>query len=542
MNEAASVAVSPGTVAPAGSLLDQKIKKSPGLIGSLIFGGVLLAGLGYAGAHLANDLAGTHLESAWPYLLLGLALLIALGFEFVNGFHDTANAVATVIYTHSLEPHVAVVWSGMWNLIGVLTSSGGVAFSILSLLPVELILQVGKGAGFAMVFALLISAILWNLATWALGLPASSSHTLIGSIIGVGIANQLMGGRNGTSGVDWTQVSNVFRVLLISPLVGFVCAALLLLLLKYLVKDKALYESPKGAEPPPFWIRGLLILTCTGVSFGHGSNDGQKGMGLIMLILIGTVPTAYALNHAIGFGQVPDFVAVSEQAAHVLSGYVSPNAVMDDARSDLTEYIRTKQFTATTALAARQLAIEIADEVQHYKSLATVPAGQQQNVRNDMYVESEALRLMTKAKNPAFSDSENTVLANYKKHLDNSTKFIPSWVKVAVALALGLGTMVGWKRIVVTVGEKIGKEHLTYAQGASAEIVAACTIIAADQFKMPVSTTHVLSSGIAGTMMANGSGLQLSTIRNIALAWVFTLPAAALLAGCIFWAMRQFIH
>jgi inorganic phosphate transporter, PiT family len=542
MNEVSSVAVSPGTATPAGSILDQKIKKSPGLIGSLIFGAVLLAGLGYAGFHLADDLSGTHLESAWPYILLGVALLIALGFEFVNGFHDTANAVATVIYTHSLEPHVAVVWSGMWNLIGVLTSSGGVAFSILSLLPVELILQVGKGAGFAMVFSLLISAIIWNLSTWALGLPASSSHTLIGSIIGVGIANQLMGGRNGTSGVDWTQVSNVFRVLLISPLVGFVCAALLLLILKFLVKDKALYESPKGAEPPPFWIRGLLVLTCTGVSFGHGSNDGQKGMGLIMLILIGTVPTAYALNHAIGSAQVPDFVAVSEQAAKVLSGYVSSNAVMDDARNDLTEYIRTKQFTPTTALAARQMAIEIGDEVQHYKSLATVPAGQQQNVRNDMYVESEALRLMAKAKQPAFTDSENAVLTNYKKHLDASTKFIPSWVKVAVALALGLGTMVGWKRIVVTVGEKIGKEHLTYAQGASAEIVAAATIIAADQFKMPVSTTHVLSSGIAGTMMANGSGLQISTIRNIALAWVFTLPVAALLAGAIFWCLRQFIH
>ncbi|WP_216841195.1 inorganic phosphate transporter [Acidobacterium sp. S8] len=541
MNDVSSVALPPAS-APGKSILDQKMKKSPGLIGSLVFGAVLLGGVGYAGFHLANDLSGTRLLSVWPYVLLGVALLIALGFEFVNGFHDTANAVATVIYTHSLEPNIAVVWSGMWNLIGVLTSSGGVAFSILSLLPVELILQVGKGAGFAMVFALLISAIIWNLSTWALGLPASSSHTLIGSIIGVGLANQLIGGHNGTSGVDWSQVTNVFRVLLISPVVGFGLAALLLLLLKVLVKNPALYESPKGNEPPPFWIRGLLILTCTGVSFGHGSNDGQKGMGLIMLILIGTVPTAYALNHAIGFAQVPDFAAVSEQAAHVLSGYVSQDAVMDDARSDLTDYIRTKQYTPNTALAARQLAIDISHEVQQYKSLAGVPANQQQNVRNDMYVESETLRLMAKAKTPAYTPAETAVLVNYKKHLDDSTKFIPTWVKVAVALALGMGTMVGWKRIVVTVGEKIGKEHLTYAQGASAEIVAAVTIIAADQFKMPVSTTHVLSSGIAGTMLANGSGLQLATIRNIALAWVFTLPAAALLAGCLFWLLRQFIH
>jgi PiT family inorganic phosphate transporter len=544
MDDASSAVLSPGlsTSAASESLLDKKLKKSPGLIGSLVFGAVLLAGLAYAGFHLVNDISGVHTANAWPYVLLGVALLIALGFEFVNGFHDTANAVATVIYTHSLEPHVAVVWSGTWNLIGVLTSSGGVAFSILSLLPVELILQVGKGAGFAMVFALLIAAILWNLGTWALGLPASSSHTLIGSIIGVGIANQLMNGRNGTSGVDWTQVSNVFRVLLISPLVGFACAALLLLVLKFLIKDKALYESPKGDAPPPFWIRAMLILTCTGVSFGHGSNDGQKGMGLIMLILIGVVPTAYALNHAVGIQQVPDFAAVSEQAAGVLGRYVSPDAVMGDARSDLTEYIRTKEYTPNTPLAARQLAIDISHEVELYKSLAAVPPNQQQNVRNDMYVESEALRLMAKSGQPHFSSAETSVLTNYRKHLDVSTKFIPTWVKVIVAIALGLGTMVGWKRIVVTVGEKIGKEHLTYAQGASAEIVAAATIIAADQFKMPVSTTHVLSSGVAGTMMANGSGLQISTIRNIALAWVFTLPAAALLAGCLFWVLRQFIH
>jgi PiT family inorganic phosphate transporter len=544
MDDASTAVLTPQQAAlpPAeDTSVHSKLNKSPGFIGMAVFGVVLIAGLGYAVYHLASDLSGTHLVSAWPYVLLGVALLIALGFEFVNGFHDTANAVATVIYTHSLEPHIAVVWSGMWNLIGVLTSSGAVAFSILSLLPVELILQVGKGAGFAMVFSLLIAAIIWNLSTWWLGLPASSSHTLIGSIIGVGVANQLMNPHGGTSGVDWSQAANVFKVLLISPIVGFGLAAILLLVLKLFVKRPELYESPKGDAPPPFWIRCLLILTCTGVSFGHGSNDGQKGMGLIMLILIGTVPTAYALNHAVGFAQVQDFSAVSNQAAAVLSAHVSPNAVMGDARNDLTDYIRTRNFTPNTMLAARQLAIEIRDEVATYKTLAAVPTNQQQNVRNDMYVESEALRLMDKAGDPKFSASESATLANYKKHLDLSTKFIPGWVKVAVALALGLGTMVGWKRIVVTVGEKIGKEHLTYAQGASAEIVAAVTIIAADQFKMPVSTTHVLSSGVAGTMLANGSGLQLSTIRNIALAWVFTLPAAALLAGGLFWVMRQFI-
>src|SRR5271165_801895 len=344
MNEA-SVAIPPEHAGGTSSV-HHKLNKSPGTIGMIIFGVVLVGGMGYAVSQLANDLGGTHLASVWPYFLLGLALFIALGFEFVNGFHDTANAVATVIYTHAMEPHIAVVWSGMWNLIGVLTSSGAVAFTIISLLPVELILQVGHGAGFAMVFALLIAAILWNLGTWWLGLPASSSHTLIGSIIGVGIANQLMSPKgSGTSGVDWGQAGGVFRALLLSPVFGFVLAGGLLFLLKRLVKAPALYKAPEGDAPPPFWIRGLLILTCTGVSFGHGSNDGQKGMGLIMLILIGTVPTVYALNHAVGPGQIQDFAAVSEQAANVLASQATPGAISTDPREDLTNYIRTKEVT-----------------------------------------------------------------------------------------------------------------------------------------------------------------------------------------------------
>jgi PiT family inorganic phosphate transporter len=539
VNEGTSAVLTP----PPGktSLLDQKMNKKQGKGPMIIFGLVLVGGIGWAASQLLGDLfANGRTSSATAYFLLGIALLIALGFEFVNGFHDTANAVATVIYTHSLEPHIAVMWSGMWNLIGVLLSSGAVAFAVVSLLPVELILRVGSGAGFAMVFALLTSAILWNLSTWWYGLPASSSHTLIGSIIGVGVANQLMSPTSGTTGVDWSQVGTVFRALLVSPVVGFVFAALLLLLFKVLIKDPRLFEAPKGDAPPPFWIRGLLVLTCTGVSFAHGSNDGQKGMGLIMLILIGTVPTAYALNHAVGYNQVQDFVAVSEQAAKVLSAHVDSNAVMDDPRADLTEYLQTKKETPTTVLAERQMILEIEHEVGYYKTLKGVPANQQSNVRNDMYISSEALRLFAKSKQPAFNADETAVIANYKKKLDLATKFIPPWVKVAVAIALGMGTMVGWKRIVVTVGEKIGKTHLTYAQGASAELVAMFTIWAADHYGMPVSTTHVLSSGVAGTMMANKSGLQWSTIRNIAAAWVFTLPVAALMSAGLFWIFVQF--
>jgi PiT family inorganic phosphate transporter len=508
-------------------------------IGMGIFGVVLVIGVIYIGRQLIGDLSEVHAPSFMPYLLLGLALLVALGFEFVNGFHDTANAVATVIYTHTLEPHVAVVWSGLWNFTGVVLSSGAVAFGIVSLLPVELILQVGGKAGFSMVFALLFAAIIWNLGTWYFGLPASSSHTLIGSIIGVGIANQLMSVKTGTSGVDWGQAANIGKSLLLSPIVGFVCAALLLMACKALIPNKALYQAPKGNQPPPFYVRALLVLTCTGVSFFHGSNDGQKGMGLIMLILIGTVPTAYAVNHAVTTQQTADFVAVSTQTADALSHYVSPSAVVGDSRDELTDYIRTKQFTPNTMLALRELINGIGTEMAQYKQLKLVPQDQVRNFRNDMYVVSEALRLMKKSGNPKFSTEDSAIIANYKKHIDNATKFIPTWVKVAVALALGLGTMIGWKRIVVTVGEKIGKDHLTYAQGAAAEITAMATIGAADAFGLPVSTTHVLSSGVAGTMAANHSGLQWGTVRNLLMAWVLTLPASIMLAGFLFWAFRQ---
>jgi PiT family inorganic phosphate transporter len=444
-----------------------------------------------------------------------------------------------VIYTHSLEPHVAVVWSGAWNFIGVLVSSGAVAFGIVSLLPVELILQVGGHAGFSMVFALLIAAIIWNVGTWYFGLPASSSHTMVGSIIGVGIANQLMSVKTGTSGVDWSQAASIGKSLLLSPLVGFVGAALLLMLCKALIPNKVLYEAPKGTEPPPFWIRALLVLTCTGVSFAHGSNDGQKGMGLIMLILIGTVPTAYAVNHAVTAEQTQDFVAVSTQTADMLSHYVSPDAVVGDSRDEVTNYIRTKNFTPNTMLALRELVNGIGTEMAIYKQLKAVPQDKVRNFRNDMYVVDEALRLIQKSGQPKFSAADTAVLKNYKGHIDNATKFIPTWVKVAVALALGMGTMIGWKRIVVTVGEKIGKDHLTYGQGAAAEIVAMFTIGAADWFGLPVSTTHVLSSGVAGTMAANHTGLQMSTVRNLAMAWVLTLPASILLSATLFWAFRS---
>jgi inorganic phosphate transporter, PiT family len=525
-----------GDAAPVQPASRPNLDKGFNPLTMILFFGILAAGLLYVAYSIYADIdaTGMRVTAYLPYILLLVALLIALGFEFVNGFHDTANAVATVIYTHSLPAEFAVMWSGFFNFLGVLLSSGAVAFGIVSLLPVELILQVGSSAGFAMVFALLIAAIIWNLGTWYFGLPASSSHTLIGSIIGVGIANALMRGRDGTSGVDWTKATEIGYALLLSPLFGFCMAAILLLVLKFIVRNPALYAAPEGNKPPPLWIRGILIATCTGVSFAHGSNDGQKGMGLIMLILIGTVPTAYALNRALPESQVAQFQKTSEAASKVVAAKGAGHSIIGDPRPAVTQYVAARKISEGTYPSLAVLVKDVGDQVLKYGSLNKVPAEAVGNTRNDMYLTSEAIRFLMKDKENELNKEEVDALKAYKGSLDSATKFIPTWVKIAVAIALGLGTMIGWKRIVITVGEKIGKSHLTYAQGAAAELVAAGTIGAADVFGLPVSTTHVLSSGVAGTMAANGSGLQMATIRNLLMAWVLTLPAAICLSASLY--------
>ncbi len=466
-----------------------------------------------------------------------LALGLALSFEFVNGFHDTANAVATVIYTHSLKPYVAVVWSGIWNLIGVLTSTGAVAYAIVSLLPVELVINIGSGAGFAMVFALLLSAIIWNLGTWYLGLPASSSHSLIGSIMGVGLANSLISpGHVFGEGVNWAQARSVGLSLIVSPIVGFTCAALLLLLAKALIKRPELFSSPEPGKAPPLWIRSILCLTCTGVSFAHGSNDGQKGMGLIMLIMIGVVPGAFALKMDADSGAIHQIATESRQVTLVLKrgsgGATEPS--LADASAEVSAFLKgSGKISAKTFPALAALNGEISDKLQDISAVSSLAGPDRRNLRTNLYLVGAGIGKLADAHGFASPDDQK-ICEHYKSDAEKLTKYIPVWVKVSVALALGLGTMIGWKRIVVTVGEKIGKSHLTYAQGACAELVAMATIGAADFYGLPVSTTHVLSSGVAGTMAANHSGLQTQTLRNLLLAWVLTLPVCIFLGAVLF--------
>ncbi len=542
----AVTADSSATTAPhTGPKLDHSLHPA----GRWIFLAVLIGGLAYAGFSIAFDTAqvGETLAGG-AFAFLALALLIALGFEFVNGFHDTANAVATVIYTHSMPAPLAVVWSGFFNFLGVMLSSGAVAYSIVTLLPVDLILNVGSVGGFAMIFALLLAAILWNLATWAVGLPNSSSHALIGSILGVGLANQLIngGGADGTSGVDMVQVWKVLSALAFSPIVGFVGALLLLLVMKRFLRDKKLYEAPEGQTPPPRGIRALLIGTCTAVSFAHGSNDGQKGMGLIMLILIGCAPTAYALNRTMPESAMPAFVQSAQSASAAYRAHADGTpADVATSRAQVTKALKSKHVADPVIYGAlATLSDDVSSRIESYGSLGKVPAAATPNLRNDMYLVLDTTKLIAEDKSAQsrFTAQEITTLKGYNSGLEQGTRYIPTWVKVTVALALGLGTMVGWKRIVVTVGERIGKTHLTYGMGASAELVAAATILLAVRYGMPVSTTHILSSGVAGASVANGAGLQRRTVMNMALAWVMTLPVAMLLSGGLYWLLLTLAH
>lgn len=462
------------------------------------------------------------------FILLAFCLLAACAFEFVNGFHDTANAVATVIYTNSLKPNVAVVWSGICNFLGVLFGGIAVAMGIVNLLPVELLIDQNVYHSVAMVFALLFSAIIWNLGTWYFGLPSSSSHTLIGSILGVGLAFTFMPENTRGVGVNWTKATEVFSSLLISPLFGFSMAIIIMFLLRRFLSRalrKVVFSEPKKNQPPPAWIRGILIVTCTLVSFFHGSNDGQKGVGLVMLILIGIVPARFALDNS----KDPQHLNANLTSIERIISQLDTNHLSIDDRVIFNE--------------ARHEIASLRSQIDHPLEGHHLPEGERLKARRSLMLIS---RDLTRIVDGGSTNLTKGQIATLKKEMNNTdgirryTDYAPDWVILMISLSLGLGTMVGWKRIVVTIGEKIGKQHLTYAQGASAEIVAAGTIAASSGLGLPVSTTHVLSSGIAGTMVANKGikNLQADTVRNILLAWLLTLPVSMTLSATLYMLFR----
>lgn len=465
------------------------------------------------------------LDFAYSALLI-VCLIAACAFEFVNGFHDTANAVATVIYTNSLKPWAAVIWSGCWNFLGVWLGGIGVAVGIINLLPVETLVDQNISHSMAMVMALLISAIFWNLLTWYLGIPCSSSHTLIGSILGVGIAYSLIPGAS-EAAVNWSKAREIGASLLISPLFGFSMTIILMFFIRRMTRKTSygedLFKEPKKNAPPPLWIRTVLILTCTSVSYSHGSNDGQKGVGLVMLILIGIVPSYFALNERVNpSSMVPSLT----QIERVLES-IDPAPLSETARTKLLE--------------TEDMNERLIRGLSSVKDVSSIKENERFFVRRDIMIMNNNIKSLLDEPEVRLSAREREILKDNLKSVRKITDYSPRWVILMISLSLGIGTMIGWKRIVKTVGEKIGKEHLSYAQGASAEIVAASTIALSTNLGLPVSTTHVLSSGIAGSMVASKGikNLQADTIRNILMAWFLTLPVVMIMAGTLFLLFRS---
>ncbi|HEV7382039.1 MAG TPA: inorganic phosphate transporter [Dyadobacter sp.] len=458
------------------------------------------------------------------FILLAFSILAACAFEFVNGFHDTANAVATVIYTNSLKPNIAVMWSGFCNFLGVFFGGIAVAMGIVNLLPVEMLIDQDVYHSIAMVFALLFSAIIWNLGTWYFGLPSSSSHTLIGSILGVGLAFTFMPENTTGAGVNWTKAEELFMSLLTSPIFGFALAIIIMFMLRRLLSKPlrdVVFSEPKKNQPPPMWIRAILVTTCTLVSFFHGSNDGQKGVGLVMLILIGIVPAHFALDNSVNPVEMKaDLVKIEQTVSRI-----------DSSKLSATD--RTKLRTIHGEIAA--LNTLVSQPLVDNK----LPLDARMGARRSLLLISRNTKTILDNGDATLNTDDKAYLkmqSGSEKGIRRYTDYAPDWVILMISLSLGLGTMVGWKRIVVTIGEKIGKQHLTYAQGASAELVAASTIGVSSYLGLPVSTTHVLSSGIAGSMVASKGvkNLQAGTIRNIVIAWVLTLPVTMLLSGTLY--------
>ncbi|GAB3635160.1 inorganic phosphate transporter [Hymenobacter arcticus] len=450
-------------------------------------------------------------------------MLAACAFEFVNGFHDTANAVATVIYTNTLRPWVAVVWSAFWNFIGVFAGGIGVAMGIVYLLPVESLVDQNVYHGIAMVGALIVAAIIWNVGTWYYGIPSSSSHALIGSILGVGIAFSLLPGGKGAA-VNWSKAGESGMSLLLSPVLGFTFTILMMFLLKRFFPSKALFKEPHKRKPPPLFIRLTLIVTCTLVSFFHGSNDGQKGVGLIMLILIGIVPVHFAIDS-------------------------SKNPL--DLRDSLTrvEYVINRLNPADLSAPDQQLLAEVRaqaadlDRVFAGKTkVAELPTNARFEIRRDILLLANRGKKLLGSERVSLSTADRTNYEAAVAQMKTFTDYAPWQVLLMVSLSLACGTMIGWQRIVKTIGERIGKEHLTYAQGASSELVAAIMIGVNTQFGLPVSTTHVLTSSIAGSMVASRGvkNVNPEMVRSIALAWILTLPVTMVLSGALFLLFRSF--
>lgn len=463
--------------------------------------------------------------------LLIFSMLLVMAFEATNGFHDAANAVATVIYTNSLKPAQAVVWSGFMNFAGVIIGGISVAYALVELLPAEVLSPPSGAPAVGMLVALFASALFWNIGTWWFGLPNSSSHCLIGALIGIALGNAFVRDQSFQDAIQWAQVRNVLEALALSPILGCILSALLYFGLRRLTHDRNLYEQVSGEQPPVWWMRGILILTCTGVSLAHGTNDGQKSIGLIMLSIIGIFPALFALNPA-AVQSLDSLFETAQQATPLIQRYGN-----DEKDRALDAAKRLQSVQSPKSEAALTAILVPARLTGHDLALRSDIAKQRSSVRDDVYQLVAQLKHVEEAK--GIADGDKKVTQHLRKQLGETVEYAPWWVRILSALCLGIGTMIGYRRIVTTLGQRLGNVHLTPAQGASAELVSSILIGISGFTGLPVSTTHIVTSGIAGTMVSSGAGLRYGMLLRIAIAWLVTLPVTITIAGVLYYLLEK---
>lgn len=514
-------------------------------------------------------------------IMLMIALFFVFIYEAINGFHDTANSVVTVIYTYALPSHSAVIMSGVFNFLGVILSGLSVAYTIIHLLPLYLLTNTSAHHILAMIFSILFAAILWNLGTWYLGLPTSSSHTLIGTLIGIGLTHAIITQCPITQGLNISKLINIFASLIISPIIGLILAKIIIILLYRYWNNNKKYENIHitpteqakkiGKRQPSLWIRSILITSAAGVSFSHGANDGQKGIGLIMLLLIGVAPASFMLNmnsstHIISHTKnainnfhayyiqhyndihnivpseitsIPVSTALHQLQIIVPSFPEKIHIINNDNTINFNEKIlsldtttKRKKFFCDLSLTLIMIQ-DTALLLDNLNSYTQLNINQRSQLRQLLICIIDVLDQIIAL--PEISYKNKNFIAHLKKNLINTVEYAPTWIILGVALSLSLGTIIGWKRVAITIGEKIGKKEMTYAQGLSAQLTTAISISAASYAGMPVSTTHVLSASLTGSMLMHGWGVQKKIIKNILITWILTMPISIILSSSFYW-------
>ncbi|CAL4325746.1 Low-affinity inorganic phosphate transporter 1 [Buchnera aphidicola (Eriosoma grossulariae)] len=479
------------------------------------------------------------------FYFLILSLIFVCVYEIVNGFHDIANSVITVIYTRSMSSNIAVIMASVFNFFGVILGGLSIAYTIVHLLPIEVLLNLSFFHRFLVIFFILLVVMLLNLFSWYYRLPSSSSHALIGSIIGIGFANSILFHCSLLNSINVIHIKNIFIVLICSPFFGFFIALFFVFLLrslKMILKynniinmDPVFYKNKFNKTRPPFLIQMTLILSAIGLSYAHGSNDGQKSIGLIMLILMSILPGYFVLN----LNSAPVEIIHTQKSIKYFKEYYQLNNLhaMNSYSVSIKKHFYSKySYYDDPFLSSMNYVNHIMNNVSNYRQLG---------ITERIYIHRLLLLISNHINKKLIlsniNQGDKIFLKKLQFNILKSTEYAPLWIIFMVAFFLSIGSIIGWRRISVTIGKKIGQKNMTYGQAISIQMTSSISIGLANYVGFPVSTTHISSSAVMGVMLISRGGIQLKTVKNIFLAWVLTIPISIFLSGLLYWMLFKIL-